>query len=267
MSNLVSTIDYKKYKRFFAFGCSFTHYFWPTWADIIATEIPESYNYGMCGGGNGFIFNRIIEANQRHKFDENDLIIVMWTNTAREDRYLVDRWTAFGNIYSQDSNSIYTPDVVKKIACERGYYIRDMGYLTAINLVLKNLKSDYDFLAVIPLQQATYLRKEWSDRNPDVTDMYRDSLESIKTSVFQGIYNYNWENRPRIKTAFWSPNAHGDFHPSPEVHLEYLQYIYPDMLVTSRMLNMLDREMTAINQLPHLTKTNYVFNRRTISRL
>jgi len=31
-----------------------------------------------------------MEADQRYNFDSNDLVIVQWTNTAREDRYLND---------------------------------------------------------------------------------------------------------------------------------------------------------------------------------
>ena len=33
--------DWTKYKRFFTFGCSFTCYMWPTWADIISKEMYE----------------------------------------------------------------------------------------------------------------------------------------------------------------------------------------------------------------------------------
>ena len=62
----------ENYKRFFAFGCSLTRYHWPTWADIIAREIPESYNYGQSGAGNLFISNQVVEANVRHKFNDTD---------------------------------------------------------------------------------------------------------------------------------------------------------------------------------------------------
>ena len=46
-------IDFNKYKRVFAFGCSFTNYIYPTWADLIMHEMPsaECYNFGKAGGG------------------------------------------------------------------------------------------------------------------------------------------------------------------------------------------------------------------------
>ena len=41
----IQYLDKKKYKRFFAFGCSYTEYFWPTWPDIIGQEIPYYENW------------------------------------------------------------------------------------------------------------------------------------------------------------------------------------------------------------------------------
>ena len=57
--------EFKKYKRLFAFGCSFTCYIYPTWADIIYQSLNEDcefYNCGRSGGGNLFISHRITEA-------------------------------------------------------------------------------------------------------------------------------------------------------------------------------------------------------------
>lgn len=43
-------------KRFFAFGCSYTSYHWPTWADYVgmSPEFDEAYNFGMAGGASRF---------------------------------------------------------------------------------------------------------------------------------------------------------------------------------------------------------------------
>ena len=82
--------DLKKYKRIFAFGCSFTSYLYPTWADIIYKSMNpdvEFYNLGKSGGGNLFISHRIVEANKKYEFTENDLVVVMWSTHARIDFY------------------------------------------------------------------------------------------------------------------------------------------------------------------------------------
>ena len=52
-----NNLDPSKYKRFFAIGCSFTEWFWPTWANIIAEEHPhlEFKSYAKPGAGNLYI--------------------------------------------------------------------------------------------------------------------------------------------------------------------------------------------------------------------
>lgn len=99
-----------KYKRFFAFGCSFTNYYWPTWADIIAKHLDiEYYNYGIQGLGNVGIMHRIIEADLTHAFNDNDLIIVVWSDWNREDRFYNDTWFAEGGVFKS-----YSEDFVEK---------------------------------------------------------------------------------------------------------------------------------------------------------
>ena len=47
--------------RLFTFGCSFTKYTWPTWADLLGLEFDEFENWGVSGGGNVCTANRVIE--------------------------------------------------------------------------------------------------------------------------------------------------------------------------------------------------------------
>lgn len=75
------------YKRLFTFGCSFTNYVWPTWADIIAYDQQiEFHNKGKGGAGNTFIASSILESDLKYKFTDTDLILVNWTTWQREDR-------------------------------------------------------------------------------------------------------------------------------------------------------------------------------------
>ena len=48
-------------KRLFAFGCSFTGYGWPTWADIIGQSFDYYENWGKSGIGNYLISSRVVE--------------------------------------------------------------------------------------------------------------------------------------------------------------------------------------------------------------
>ena len=121
--------DWSKYKRFFTFGCSFTCYMWPTWADIVSKEMPaaEFYNFGLSGGGNPLISYRVAETNNRYKFTDTDLVMIMFSTYCREDRWVTDRkWIAGGNIFN---NRFYPDSWVKEFADERGYLIRDAAVI------------------------------------------------------------------------------------------------------------------------------------------
>jgi hypothetical protein len=81
--------------RIFAFGCSLTQYFYPTWADIIIYDFKKKYNaegfnWGRSGAGNQYIFTKIWEADLLYNFCSQDIILVQWTSMFREDRYHED---------------------------------------------------------------------------------------------------------------------------------------------------------------------------------
>ena len=100
------------YKRVFTFGCSFTNWIWPTWADVIAvqTGLPV-YNGALAGIGNVGISCRILEYDLNYNFNEQDLILVMWSSWSREDRYINNRWQIHGSVFN---NSFYDQHFLKK---------------------------------------------------------------------------------------------------------------------------------------------------------
>lgn len=87
--------------RIFAFGCSLTQYFYPTWADIVLDHYErkgfQKFNWGKSGAGNQYIFTKIFEADSLYNFDKDDIILVQWTSMFREDRYHEDNgWSCPG---------------------------------------------------------------------------------------------------------------------------------------------------------------------------
>lgn len=58
--------------RLFTFGCSFTNYMWPTWADILAIEFDSYRNWGRIGAGNHFIFYSLLECINRNEITADD---------------------------------------------------------------------------------------------------------------------------------------------------------------------------------------------------
>lgn len=131
------------YKRIFTFGCSFSSYCWPTWADIIAiqTKIPV-YNGAIAGLGNVGILHRILEYDLKFNFTDDDLILVMWTSWCREDRFLEGGWKAMGNVFN---NHFYDESFISKYWSWENDVIKNA---TAIILANKSFKIAQNFEAL-----------------------------------------------------------------------------------------------------------------------
>lgn len=141
----------KPYKRVFTFGCSFTKYIYPTWADIISTELPNSeyYNFGKTGSGNLLISNRIAQANAKFKFCETDLVLIMFSTVCREDRYLSGKWVTPGNVYTQ--RGWYDKDFVKNYCDPEGFLVRDSGIFELIKGYMGALLCDTHYFSISSL--------------------------------------------------------------------------------------------------------------------
>jgi len=214
-------IDFKKYKRFFAFGCSFTSYSWPTWADILSKEIPnvDFYNFGHCGGGNLLISIRMAEANLRYKFTEEDLIVVMWTTTCREDRYIRDNWKMSGNVFTSND---YDEAYLLKYADTKGYMVRDLGIITMATQYLKSLPCTGITLASAPFD---YQQLPNDNSVSKILEIYKDTVNSVPTSLYKLEMNEVWE----FGHEYYNPNhckpgeTMGDYHPDPMRYFNYLK--------------------------------------------
>lgn len=176
--------------RFFAFGCSFTKYFWPTWADIVGKEFEYYENWGAGGAGNHYIFNSLIECIQQNKINRNDTIIICWSNVAREDRY-INNWVFSGNVFT---STVYPTEWVNKFITERGCLIRDLAYIKSADMILKNLGCNYKFISVCPISYYS-LHDQNTVENKDVLKLYSDVLDTIKPSFFEVIFNFDWTSR------------------------------------------------------------------------
>ena len=224
-------------KRFYAFGCSFTQYNWPTWADLIGSEFDEYENWGSSGSGNHLIFNRVIECHQRNQFTEDDTVVVQWTNYFREDRWLDltkanwhpkpwgDRtgWMNPGNLATQ---SLYDNDFVMKygIGHEKGFLIRDLAYITAIRHLLANTKCKWQFISMVPLINQDQYHQS-TTRFDDVELLYKDTLDLISPSFLEAIFANDWDSRRPVAKI-------EDRHPLPLEHLEYVGKIMPDFVIS-----------------------------------
>ncbi len=217
--------------RLFTFGCSFTQYWrWPTWADYVGRGFDLYENWGLCGAGNSYIFNSLIECNQRNTLCAGDLVLIMWTNTSREDRYVGDRWLEGGNVYW---GSELGADYVRRFACERGYLIRDLATMAACEQLLEHWGCDWRWFSMVPFDR-TNSQNELGE-NPakptqadqDVRDLYRGVIDQIAPSVLETVFNGSWFTGNGIPDSY-DPRRR-DFHPTPLEHVRYIDLVASDL--------------------------------------
>lgn len=209
-------IDYNKYKRVFAFGCSFTNYVFPTWADIIINEMPnsESHNFGRAGAGNHYIACSIAEANTRFKFNETDLVMVMYTTAFREDRYIDGRWRTNGNIYNQQ---FYDKNFVKKYVDPVGCVVRDLALIEMSRRYVEMLPCDTFLLRSSPLEHEA---ADLLDSNmSNVIDVYKDMYTDFPPTIQETMFPQGWVGKIERGTP---GNMFLDSHPLPIDYYNYL---------------------------------------------
>lgn len=213
------------YQRFFAFGCSFTRYHWPTWADILGKEFGSGsfYNLAQPAAGNEFIFHSLMDAQTVHRFEPNDLVIIQWSNFAREDRYIDGSWKHSGNIFSQTT---YPPGWVDTWFDLRGALIKTLDYLVAAKHLLHSAGCQWQWHTMMPLYETDVDDPVFVDfQIHDVVDRYRSYIDEIPISMVEYLY----DSLPRCRNPDpISIQQHGkrclDHHPSPAQHLRYLQH-------------------------------------------
>jgi hypothetical protein len=243
-------IELKKYKRFFAFGCSMTSYFWPTWADIIAQEIPEYYNYGASGGGNLFISNQVAEANLKHKFTDTDLVIIMWSTATREDRYVNRNWLLPGNIFTQ---GFYDEAFITKFVDPRGQLIRDMALITMCSHMLEHIGVDHHMLAMAPFDYTQKSTTNVINDCSDVLEHYKPTVDKIKKDLFTIACNKRWPS--------WVIKGPGggiaDYHPGPAMHLDYLNKVFTGTVWAHETIEFVKLYQAKLEQSEHVDEINW----------
>ena len=230
--------------RLFTFGCSFTKYHWPTWADILGKEFEEHYNLGKLGGGNLFIACSVAEAAAKYNISSNDTVMVMWTNAIREDRYINNFWMTPGNIFT---NPVYPEEFIKKFITIRGCYVRDLAQIYLTDNLLQNIGCKYEFMSMVDITNSDqYSNRDDSAEIQDILDLYKSSIDKFKPSVHKVLFNYDWDSKP---SNIIGDIPRRDKHPLPLEHLEYIRLVLPEYNVSDDIIKRIEACQNEVSRL------------------
>ena len=236
-------IDLKKYKRVFAFGCSFTYYKWPTWADLIAVETKAKYyNYAISGLGNMGIMARVAEANAKYKFNDTDLVMIMWSTFGREDRWIEHRWFAQGSVW----NSEYPKSWVKDYCDPVGYMIRDHAIINLVNKSLTQSNCGKILLKSVPFNHTDYSVVDNEHVTNTLSLLYQKDYDDMPISLYDFL-GQEWSTDP-VPYITSEGQLRRDPHSKPTLYYDYLKACGLELSTTTH-----DYALAATNLLSQCT--------------
>jgi len=186
-------------KRLFTFGCSFTNYKWPTWADIVGLEYDHYENWGRQGSGNHFILYSLIECITQNNITSDDTIAIMWTTVDREDRLVNGQWHGNGSMHNADVNKEFGDEFINKFIDMDSYQLTSLAVIDAVKRIVENLgctwyaMSMHSLTKVHPYNQSTqmYEDAESSELFRQICSTYSKTLQSISPSFIDTVFNGN----------------------------------------------------------------------------
>lgn len=247
--NSLPDVDFSKYDRLFTFGCSFTNWIYPTWADIVARNFDITlHNYGSGGNGNLCISTLLNQANLFYNFNEKDLVMVMWASMHRNDHYnifpshelhvqaLADGtvrdqvWNKKQNLWKSGSD-LLSAEVMEHNSYPdaRGFMIRDCAQMDYAIRMCGN--ADFDsvhMMAVSPHEQAEYDFSAADFPVEDVLDMYTNQIMPNITGDISLCKFLEFDFHGRM-TWLDDGELRQDHHPLPSEHIKYLNTLGLDI--------------------------------------
>jgi len=226
----LANIDKNKFRRLRVFGCSLTQWRYPTWADILAQDVPhcDYYNLAWQGAGHQFLHAQYSQWTKRIPLDEQDLVVIQWPSFYREDRYVAHSakhrpWITPGNIYTQNEY----PHELLEVSSRRGFAIRDMAIQDMIiRDLIRSQATALCFNAIdLDLQDAY---SGFSDKNAtdytDILEMYSDTMSyNAPHDMLRGLSD-DKEN-PEWNTGYTYTDGDQethDYHPTVAEHSRFL---------------------------------------------
>lgn len=266
--------------RLFTFGCSFTNYCWPTWAELLALDYDYFENWGVSGIGNRGIAERVAECHAKNIFNENDTIIVQWSSHVRHDWYKdiynkeenrIEGWGVYYDSTSYDKNK----KILDFTFTDKAYIINTLNMIVLVQSLLESTKCNWVMTSIGDIRNLGYdnifSKKDDTSIDNNIKELIKNKNDWVLWKQFPDLkfyndliwnkYNLKWlepifKTVTKNKNTIWTFEKDGyiDFHPTPDHHNEWLT-----SNLTINEKNNSDREYitSKFNKLKN--STNYTF--------
>lgn len=214
-------------KRLYTFGCSFTKYKWPTWADFIGSQFEVYENWGQPGAGNLFISTQVYECCQKNCVGVDDTVLIMLSSTNRFDIINQDsKFVTEGNIYNSPS---LPKEFVENIWSEEfGIYLTWFAANSIKNL-LNGIGCKYKIMTAFDFTKLDNDSLIVNDLL--IKGRVIHTLHNLKTE-FNFEHNLNDFSKTMLKEGHSYYNfleyGNNDDHPSMSIHLEWIKKYLPE---------------------------------------
>jgi hypothetical protein len=252
--------------RIFTFGCSFTEYSWPTWADMILYK-REGVNYGICGGGYEQIMSSLVQCDIDYKLTKDDYIFIVYPNFLRWDAPTYPKWLCYGNAIT--SPWLESKDKLWNI---EGMVYKNLNWMYMINefLLHKGVTFRYGSITKIFKYLENYFFDDYQVEGDVLKHLkYIESHIPLLTDFYTDMYGDQNDDNQWKSTKVWKDR--GEYHPRPKHHYGWLKNVLLptldiDVNLTlsniTTMENIIDSsdEMNVVEE--QFSKTDYNNNRK-----
>lgn len=201
-------------------GCSYTRHCWTTWAEILSQCFDKFENLAYGGSDNATIARSVINAAQ-----PGDTVVILWSG--------YDRWS----FYSEDVIPTHSADELhwKHVGClmsiSKDFFVNyyspierfqtTMDYIQLVDLHSKTNNYTVYHFSAFPFFLGE-IHKEVDTRLVDIYKKYNIANDNLTEISLDEFTNLKYLTRPIVKHVY---NSHGDSHPLPSAHWEYVEKI------------------------------------------
>jgi hypothetical protein len=202
----------------YTFGCSFTEYPWPTWADIIGYDYKHFENWGKCGTGNEYSFLSLVEVLNSRSITSNDNIMICWSSLTRIDVRRDGHWDGKGNIFKSD----VPRTIINFIYNDEGFAYKSIQYVLSACMLLSkiNVRWKMFFMSDFFDEKHEGYKSESTLREYFYKQLAQYGDHILRVPMWQSLIN-----DPKKMYTAMGPRGYGpheDYHLTPISHVKYI---------------------------------------------